>query len=253
VSKTGLLQTVRAAGLDEKEAELYLAGLRLGAAPAAAYAAATGFNRVTAYNYLEALTRRAIFTVERLSRGRQYAPVQPDALALEARKNADAFHRALPELRSMQRGAHRQPHVRFYAGWEGVRRVYEDTLTAGSDILNFANSATIRRFWPTYDEEYVAERVKRKIQLRGIAPDDEAGRAVHGQDRKTLREIRLVPAHDFDFNNEISIYDDKVAISSFGETEADLFGVIIESREVAETQRQIFAMAWRYAGKQRKR
>jgi hypothetical protein len=29
--------------------------------------------------------------------------------------------------------------------------------------------------------------------------------------------------------------------------------VIIESKEVAETQRQIFEMAWRYAGKAKKR
>ena len=61
-----------------------------------------------------------------------------------------------------------------------------------------------------------------------------------------------MPGNDFDFNNEVNIYDDKVAITSFGEAEADLFGVIIESREVAETQRQIFAMAWRYAGKRKR-
>ena len=38
-----------------------------------------------------------------------------------------------------------------------------------------------------------------------------------------------------------------MAIVSFSEDEADLFGVIIESREVSETQKQIFKMAWRYA------
>jgi hypothetical protein len=142
--------------------------------------------------------------------------------------------------------------VRFFEGWEGVRRVYEDTLTSQEEILNFANSAVVREFWPAYDEEYVAERVKRGIYLRGIAPSDATGKRVHGQDKQMLREIRLVPAKDFDFQNEINIYGHKVAICSFDSglrSGSDMFGVIIESREVAETQRQIFEMAWRYAGR----
>ncbi len=59
-----------------------------------------------------------------------------------------------------------------------------------------------------------------------------------------------MPAKDFDFTNEINIYDHKVAICSFDSGlrgDRDMFGVIIESKEVAETQRQIFEMAWRYA------
>ncbi|MFH0851291.1 MAG: hypothetical protein V1876_00905, partial [Candidatus Peregrinibacteria bacterium] len=180
------------------------------------------------------------------ARAKWYIPVPPEHLAIEARKNADALQRVLPELRSLQGKDRRRPVIRFFEGWEGVRRVYEDTLTAKSELLNFANSAVVRHYWPDYDEEYVAERVHRKIRLRGIAPDDATGRTVHGEDRKRLREIRLVPSKDFDFTNEINIYDHTVAICSFGSAD-HVFGVIIESMEVAETQRQVFEMAWRYA------
>lgn len=246
-----LLVILRGVGLAEREAGLYIAGLQMGSAPASAYAKAATLNRVTAYNVLESLARRGVFTVERTPRGRRYAPVAPEFLAVEARKNAQALDRVLPELRSLRGAEYRRPVVRFYEGWEGVRQVYEDTLTATTDLLNFANSAVVRRYWPRYDEEYVAERVKRGIRLRGIAPDDAWGRKVHGEDQQRLREIRLVPAKDFDFTNEINVYDNKVAICSFDaglRGDHDMFGVIIESKEVAETQRQIFAMAWRYAG-----
>lgn len=239
---------LKSVGLDDKEAQLYLGGLTLGSAAAADYAKFTGLNRITAYNTLEDMARRGFVTVEKKVRGKWYAPVAPEYLALEARKNVTLLERTLPELRSLQGAKHRKPHVRFFEGWEGVRHVYEDSLTCQSEILNFANSAVVRRFWPLYDEEYVAERVKRGIRLRGIAPDDEAGRRVHGEDKERLREIRLVPAKDFDFTNEINIYDHKVAICSFGSPH-DMFGVIIESKEVAETQRQVFEMAWRYAGR----
>ncbi len=249
-----LQRILESTGLGEKQAQLYLAGLQLGTAPASEYAKTTSINRITAYSMLEELVRAGQFTVVQKRRAKWYAPVAPEYLALEARKNADALHRSLPELRSLRGAGYRKPHVRFFEGWDGVRTVYEDTLTAKSELLNFANSAVVRRFWPDYDEDYVAKRVERGIHLRGIAPDDDAGRKVHGEDRKKMREIRLVPASEFDFTNEINVYDHKVAICSFdsgltGDT--DMFGVIIESKEVAETQRQIFEMAWRYAGSRR--
>jgi sugar-specific transcriptional regulator TrmB len=248
MSKTDIIHIVQSLGYDKEDVQLYLAGLELGSAPASDYAQKTGFNRVTTYNYLERLLKRGLFTGMQRSRGKWYAPVAPESLAVEARKNVEALERVLPELRSFQGAAHRKPEVRFYSGWEGVLRVYQDTLTAGEEILNFANSAIVRRHWEHYDEEYVAERVRRGIHLRGIAPDDAAGKRVHVDDRAALREIRLVPARDFNFNNEINIYGSKVAITSFGEDPEQLFGVIIESKEVADTQKQIFEMAWRYAG-----
>lgn len=252
MARKELQHVIQAAGLTSEEAELYLTGLQIGSEPASEYAKRTKLNRITSYNHLEDLVRKGLFTVVSHRRGKRYAPVAPEYLALEARKNSQALERALPELRSFQGTHHKKPQVRFFKGWEGVRYVYDDTLTAESEILNFANSAIIRKYWKEYDEQYVQERAKRQVHLRGIAPDDEVGRKVHGEDKKAYREIRLVPARDFDFNNEINIYDNKVAIITFAENTEDLFGVIIESKEVADTQRQIFEMAWRYAGKLKK-
>jgi sugar-specific transcriptional regulator TrmB len=245
-----IIHVLDAVGFDHKQSQLYVAGLQLGNAPASEYAKATGINRITTYNLLEEMVHRGYFTLMKKVRAKWYAPVAPEYVALEARKNADALERVLPELRSLQGAKYRKPRVRFFEGWEGVRHVYEDTLTAQSELLNFANSAAVRAFWPNYDEEYVGERVKRGIRLRGIAPDDVTGQRVHGEDKQRLREIRLVSAKDFDFTNEINVYDHKMAICSFGaasKNEQDVFGVIIESKEVAETQRQVFEMAWRYA------
>lgn len=242
-----ILHILQSVGLDAKQSQLYLAGLQLGTAPASDYAKSTDINRITAYNLLEELVHKGYFTVVKKVRAKWYAPVSPEFVALEARKNAEALERVLPELRSMQGSTYRKPRVRFFEGWEGVRHVYEDTLTTQGELLNFANSAVVRRFWPRYDEEYVEERVRRGIHLRGISPDDATGKRVRGEDRERLREIRLVPAAHFDFTNEVKIYDQKVAIISFAEQESAMFGVIIESKEVAETQRQIFEMAWRYA------
>ncbi len=247
-----LQHVLRSVGFDEKEAELYLTGLQVGSAPASEYAKSSGLNRITTYNALENLVHRGFFTFVKKMRGKWYAPVAPEYLSVEAHKNAQSLDRLMPELRSLQGAHYRSPRVRFFEGWEGIRRVYEDTLIAKTELLNYANSTVVRKYWPGYDKEYVAERVRHGIYLRGIAPDDATGKRVHGEDREYLREIRLVSQKEFDFKNEIKIYDSKVAIISFGPEERAMFGVIIESKEVAETQRQIFEMAWRYAGKQKR-
>ena len=41
------------------------------------------------------------------------------------------------------------------------------------------------------------------------------------------------------------IYDNKTAIISFAQ---EIFGVIIESKEMSDTNRAIFEMAWGFAG-----
>src|SRR3989338_7706691 len=97
-----LLHTLRATGLGEAEAALYLTGLQFGAAPASEYAKKTGLNRITTYNTLEDLVQRGHFTMEKRMRAKWYAPVAPEFLALEARKNVEALQRSLPELRSLQ-------------------------------------------------------------------------------------------------------------------------------------------------------
>src|SRR3989339_948084 len=128
-----LLHILRSVGLDQKEAALYLSGLELGSAPASEYAKAAKMNRITAYNTLEGLARRGLMTVTKKVRAKWYAPVPPEHLSIEARKNADALSRMLPELRSLQGKDHRRPVVRYFEGWEGIRRVYEDTFSARSE------------------------------------------------------------------------------------------------------------------------
>lgn len=242
-----LQHIIESVGLDTEEAKLYIAGLKLGSAPASIYAKKTGLNRITSYNHLERLSKKGIFSSVRKKNAKYYQPIEPEKLSIEARKNAQALERALPDLRGIMGNHHRTPRVRYYEGPDGVREVYNDTLTAQTDLLNFANSGIIRSFWKEYDMQYVAKRVKKGIYLKGIAPDDAAGKKVHGKDKQSHREIRLVSAKEFPINNEINIYDNKIAIISFAEDHSEIFGVIIESKEVADTQKQIFEMAWRFA------
>jgi sugar-specific transcriptional regulator TrmB len=232
-------------GLKQKEAFVYIACLELGSQNAAEIAKVAHLNRVTTYDILEKLIAKGFVNFLTKKNIKYFSALDPELVHAETQRHTDQLKMALPKLKHLKTGT-KHPQVQYYEGIEGIKAIYDDTLTSKTEILNYANSREIRTFWPTYDEEYVAKRVKKKIRLRGIAPDDEYGKRVHAADKTTFREIRLVSPQKFDFTNEINIYDNKVAIVSLRD---ELIGMIIESDEIARTQRTIFQMAWEFAGK----
>lgn len=232
-------------GLTEKEARVYLACLELGWESATRIARIARLNRVTTYDILEKLAKKSLVNIVIRKNTKYFSALEPDLLLAETQRHTSQLKLILPALKRLTTGA-KHPQVQFYEGVEGIKAIYADTLTSKTEILNYANSQAIRTFWPEYDEEYVAKRVKKKIYLRGIAPLDEHGLRVQAEDTKMHREIRLVPKETCNFTNEINIYDNKVAIASFTD---ELIGMIIESSEIANTQRAIFHMAWMFAKK----
>ncbi|MBI4127122.1 hypothetical protein HY463_00265 [Candidatus Peregrinibacteria bacterium] len=232
-------------GLTDKESRVYLAALELGPSPASEIALRSKTNRVSCYDILEKLIRRGFISTYIQNKVTYFNAIDPDEIRNNYRQKYMNLKSALPDLRRLH-GKTPHPRVRYYEGLEAIKKIYADTLTSKTEILNYADSKSIRQFWPDYDEEYVSQRVKKKIYLRGIAPRDAHGEAVVSKNSVSHREIRLVPNGEFSFANEINIYDDKVSIISFGKNA--LHGMIIESPEIADTQRAIFVMAWEFAG-----
>ena len=230
-------------GLSDKEAKVYLACTERGTALVSDIAQAAGINRVTTYDILEKLKHRGLVSYFTKKKTKYFSSIAPETLLEEFEKRTGDLRVSLPKFKTLT-GEINHPRVRYFEGLEGIKAIYADTLTSKTEILNYSNSYEIRKKWPNYDEEYVSKRAQKKIHLRGISPKDKAGEQVKLEDEKYYREIRLIPANQFDFTNEINIYEDKVAIISF---KGELIGMIIESIEIANSQRAIFNMCWQFS------
>ena len=228
-------------GLTPKESMVYLAALELGDAPASDIAIRAKLNRVSTYDILEKLLHKGFISTYQDKRMKRFVATDPDLIRADFQKKYADLREAVPTLRRLH-GKTSHPRVIYFEGLEGVKRVYADTLTAKTEILNYADSKSIRDFWPEYDNDYVSQRVKKGIYLRGISPRDEYGENVVAKNEENLREIRLVEPSEFSFANEINIYNDKVSIISFGKDE--IVGMIMQGKEIADTQRAIFMLAW---------
>lgn len=227
-------------GLTDKEAKVYLALLEAGTTVVSQIGKTAKINRVTTYDILEKLKEKGLVSSFTKAKIKYFSATDPEVVASNFEQRSKSLSSSLPDLKRLQ-GTTSHPRIQYFEGLDGIKAIYEDTLTSKTEILNFSNSAEIRKYWPTYDKDYVAKRAHKKIHLKGLITDDEAGRKVQSEDKLYNREMHLLPKNKYTFTNEINIYDNKVAIISFAD---ELIGMIIESPEIAATQRAIFQMSW---------
>ena len=240
-----LENTLKGIGFTTKEAKIYLANLELGTAKPSQISEKSRLNRITAYEVLKKLKEKEIVLEIVKNKVKYYSPVNPETIIAKAKSRLTIAEKSLPELLSINNLNLKKPRVLFFEGLEGIKKIYEDSLTSKTEILTFTNAKNVYKILADFDAYYVSRRVKKGIKVRGIALADENGQRAKEEGEKVLREARLVPAHQYDFTNEIMIYDQKVAIVSLLEK----VGVIIESADIAKTQREIFKMAWEYASR----
>jgi len=176
----------------------------------------------------------------------------PDRLAeyadRESKKwhgRAEAARQLLPALSSLFRTTEGRPTIRYFEGVEGLKEIYEDSLKAKDMIRAYSAVEEMKDLMGDYMERYYQRRTKKKIYIKAITKSGTYAAHLKHVEKSFYRELRLVPADKFDFTLERYIYNNKVAYMSF----RDRFGVIIESRDIAHTEKYIFELAWQAAKK----
>lgn len=248
-------------GLTDKDSEVYLACLELGTQPASVIAKKAGLKRPTTYLILEGLLGKGLVSEYTGSNVKYFTAVSPEYLLnfidkqrRELTSHQRELEQYLPQFQSLTNPYSINPKVRFYEGVEGIHRTMDDTLTSKTPILCYSSTDSwySRPDTRDYIANYSRVRVlEKKIPLRAIYVDTPLSRKYHGEDYpkeeadENLTAFRWFDKSVKELNNEINIYDDKVAIVSISRNE--LLGVIIESGEIANTHRAIFEMAWKSA------
>ena len=242
--------TLQKLSLSPSEAKTYLAVLDAGELRVAEVAKIIGHTKMAGYLAVRALIEKGLLG-EVTKGGHKYVVAEdPDRLLLRLKEEKNRLEQQesnlgqlLPELEVLYHSAKVKPGVRVYEGLEGLKTVYEDTLKTlkpGDSFVAFGSADVAFAHLRVYLVDYIARRVKKRISFRGIAPADKVSREYLAKNTAELREVRLVSAKRFPFKNEIDIYANKVAILSF----QDQIGVIVESKQIADTQRAIFDLAW---------
>jgi sugar-specific transcriptional regulator TrmB len=235
-----LLLKLKDIGLNEKEAALYAAGLELGECSIQELAKEANIKRPTAYRIMEELENKGLFSKVAKGKKYYYQAEDPETIFGLYKTRQEAFARLLPELRMLHSKDGKLPKVRFYHGLEGLKAMYLESLNAKETIVGYGSIDDIWGLSREFIDDYMKERIKKKIHVRGIVPSTVESQEFAKLNPAQMRELVLVPKGSFPMTNEINIYDNKVAIFSFREQ----VGVIIESQDIADSQKAIFNLAW---------
>ena len=239
-------ETLVKAGFSKNESAIFLALLELGKGTVSQITRKAELNRTTGYDILDSLVSRGLASVSGKEPRQEYLAESPDRLiatlekqAEETKQRISAVKNIIPLLKSIHNVAGR-PKVRFYEGTNGLRDVYEDTLTSREPIRAYANVDQMHQALVGYFPKYYQRRSSKGIFIRAIIPDSPVGRNRANKDGEEGRESVLVPIDKYNFSPEINIYDNKVVIASWREK----LGIIIESAEIADAMKKIYELAW---------
>jgi hypothetical protein len=158
------------------------------------------------------------------------------------KQQLEGAQKILPELKSLYNDPEGKLKVRFYEGVEGVISAYEDTLHSNTPILAYASVEHQYAFYPGYFPEYYERRTELSIPVKCILAYSKDSFRIRNLDEEQIRKTYIVPSR-FAISPEINVYGNKIAIMSLKEK----FGVIIESKEVADAFSKLFELAYERA------
>lgn len=243
-----IFDELRNLGFSGPEARVYMSLLELGSSVVSVVARKAGVPRVNCYHTLDNLEKRGLIKSFMKNKVRYFMVENPQAILDQKREELNQAKKLVPDLLALTHSLSYKPKISYYEGFDGIRHLFEDTISEHGEVLGYTNLEALHRVYPEKNlREYAASKIKKKIKTRMLSPlSVEAQTYVERIYPKNydphLMEILFVNPDEFMFEYEINIYGDRVSLISLNPDE--LIGVMIESPVYAKTQRAIFNLAW---------
>jgi predicted transcriptional regulator len=244
-------------GLTSAQAITYLELVKAGSLTPPALAKKINESRTTAYMALARLEEVGLAVKQQGAKKQTYEPASPIALEKFLAKRQQelaaterAYREALPNLLSYYYTYRGKPGVRFFEGHDGLEKLYEDILRTREEVDIVRTTADQGYFGDAEDNtsvlaKYLNARAKLDIASQLLAP------ALPGpvewaafNDVRLKRKVTWFPPDQYTAPVEVNVYGNKVSFISFGD---EAVGTIIESPQIAQAMRELYAMAQRGA------
>ncbi len=229
-------------GLREPESEIYLALIRNGSLTISGISKEAHLHRPAIYRAISRMTKLGFVSVEVRGKLKFYCPAPPEKLKslIESMNRRLDMH--LPALAAIYKKSEGRPSVKFFQGREGIKLIYEDlvdTLEKNDVYYRYTTNEDLPKLESYLPRDYREIRDKKQLQRYVISNANFEKQS----SPKLGREVKLIPAESdlFNYNINMIIYRDKIAIMDFNTESA----VLIENKKIAEFQRQLFKFIYK--------
>jgi len=232
-------------GLHEKEANVYLALLELGTASVQSIAQKAGIKRPTTYLILDDLQAKGLVSEVPQSKKALYTAESPESLISEARRKEELLKRFMPDMLALYNTKKEKPKVQLFPGKEGVRQVYKKTFEAG-EVWLFGTTRDVGTLYFDDLQKWLRTTKEKSVKVRDLIARSKEDEAYAAEASKGINYIMRFLPPGFDFPTDSAIFGDNIVFFSF---HPQLFAVTITSREIAQSMRALYELAWRSAEK----
>ncbi|MBI2476546.1 hypothetical protein HYV72_00055 [Candidatus Uhrbacteria bacterium] len=238
------------AGLEEREARVYLASLSLGEATVQDIAEAAYISRTSTYPIVESLVHTGLLCVIDREGKRLYRADSPERMVDMLQTQCDQLlarkailERALPELCAFERKSAHRPRVYYYEGREGIMRLSKRFEEKPHDFFEIVPWETLTQFFYVHEFSEHQERLVRgqsrgRILIVATRPPLEEMQKARNQFGWDVRH--LAPSEVAE-TGHVSVKGDEVYAFSYDSVP---IGLVIESAPIAATLTRVFELAW---------
>ncbi len=248
-----LLTELKHLGLSEKEAHVYLSALELGAAPVQDISHKAKVNRATTYVMIEALSSRGLMSTFVKGKKRFYVPESPERLLSilriqqkELEEKQNEFQKSLPRFLALFNAEGAKPQIRYLEGVEGIKTLRETFEKMEGEFVQIVPYDDVLRTQEltTDHERHMRELHLAKTPHRVLVVMEEPD---HTRIPSVgVGQVRAISATDFPIHGEITVRGNHVFLFSY---RSAVLSVVIVSKEIADTVRGLFNLAWKGAEK----
>lgn len=237
-------------GFNENESNIYEYILTHGGVSAAQIATKLHVTRTNTYHIVDRLIQKGllyrnkeggklIFHAEHPESLRTYITQEERALR-NAKTNLES---ALSDLVSEYSLAEERPGVFRFAGKDGLAKVYQDIISDREDICSIQNREAMRKFIPTYNERWLAQRQQHNLFHRIISVTPTKQVTTVEQDRDELRAVKYIDAKQFPWKMDLKITPRKIVMTTFKRDAA--VGISIIDPEIVKNYNFLFEFLWK--------
>lgn len=224
-------------GLSSNEIKVYLALIELGPSTAGSVLEKANIQNSVFHFCVNRLMEKGMVSYVKKGKARIYQAANPDNFITYLKDKQAQLQKIIPEMKAKQMLAKEKEETEIFQGTKGVitllNQLIENTKQ-GDEFLFFSpeleKSEEIQKFYQRFD----AKRKDRGLISKGIAPK----KLKHLFEKRHYLKMKYT---DMPVPSNTGICNDKLALISWGEKPR---GVLIQSKQIAEKQREFFNSLW---------
>lgn len=244
-----LYTSLKELGLSNLEINLYTVSLKLGPSPISTIAKHLDVSRPNVYKIIKSLEGHGLVKFSDKKKFSRDFMVESPTLALDKLREKrneissidNSLVSALPELLALYHQGEGATKIKVLKGKEQYIKIFNQSVEEEKHEIQFCGSAGdfINFVSWEVEDDWIKKRLKRGINIKVLALQNEMVETLSKKDTKELRETRLLKTEQL-FRSSFMLYANKMII---WQPKGPL-AVLVEDQYIVEMMKELFKLLW---------